>query len=151
MTHAPVNPPLLRWARERAGIAQEELTAKFKKLPEWEDGKTQLTLKQAEAFASAVHAPIGYLFLSEPPEEAVPIPDFRTFTGHVVTRPSPNLLDTICVCQERQNRYRDFARVAGNLALGFAGSASVSTVPETIAARMAAFAESENGAAGYGY
>ncbi len=151
MIRAPVNPVLLRWARERAGIAQEELTAKFRKLPEWEDGKTQPTLKQAEAFASAVHAPIGYLFLSEPPKEAVPIPDFRTFTGHAVTRPSPNLLDTIHVCQERQNWYRDFARIAGDPDLGFVGSASVSTAPETVAARMAAFAQRESGAAGYDY
>ncbi|MCY4236983.1 MAG: ImmA/IrrE family metallo-endopeptidase [Rhodospirillaceae bacterium] len=136
MTRVPVNPVLLRWARERAGIAQKDLVAKFKKLPEWEDGKTQPTLKQAEAFASTVHAPIGYLFLSEPPEEAVPIPDFRTFAGHAVTRPSPNLLDTIYVCQERQNWYRDFARVVGNSDLGFVGSVSVSTAPETVAARM---------------
>ncbi len=41
MIRAPVNPRLLRWTRERAGIAQEELAAKFKKLPEWEDGQTQ--------------------------------------------------------------------------------------------------------------
>ena len=136
MIRAPVNPALLRWARERAGIAQEGLTAKFKKLPEWEEGKTQPTLKQAEAFARAVHAPVGYLFLSEPPEEAVPIPDFRTFAGRAVTRPSPNLLDTIHACQERQIWYRDFTRVAGEQDLGFVGSASVRTSPGTVATRM---------------
>ncbi len=136
MIRAPVNPDILRWARERAGIAQEELAARFKKLPEWEDGQTQPTLKQAEAFARAVHTPLGYLFLSKPPEEAVPIPDFRTFAGHAVSRPSPNLLDTIYVCQERQTWYRDFARVAGEPNLGFVGSVSISTAPETVAARM---------------
>ena len=101
MIRAPVNPKLLRWARERAGIAQEDLTAKFRKLPQWEDGQTQPTLKQVDAFARAVHTPVGYLFLSEPLEETVPIPDFRTFDGNAVTRPSPNLLDSIYVCQER--------------------------------------------------
>ena len=136
MIRAPVNPSLLRWVRERAGISQEDLTTKFKKLPEWEGGQTQPTLKQAEAFAHAVHAPVGYLFLSEPPEEALPIPDFRTFAGHAVTRPSPNLLDTIYACQERQNWYRDFSRVAGEPDLGFVGSASLRTPPETVAARM---------------
>ena len=151
MIRAPVNPALLRWARERAGIVQEDLAIKFKKLPEWERGETQPTLKQLEAFARAVHVPFGYLFLSEPPEESVPIPDFRTFAKHAVTRPSPNLLDTIYVCQERQNWYRDFARVAGNPDLGFVGSASVNTAPETVAARMAVFAERESGAAGYDY
>ena len=136
MIRAPVNPEILRWARERAGFTQEDLTAKFKKLPEWEDGEIQPTLKQVEAFARAVHAPVGFLFFSEPLEEAVPIPDFRTFSEHAATRPSPNLLDTIYVCQERQIWYRGFARIAGEPSLGFVGSVSVNTSPETVAARM---------------
>ena len=136
MIRAPINPHLLIWARERAGVTQENLTRKFKKLPEWEDGKIQPTLKQVETFARAVHVPVGFLFLTEPPEEAVPIPDFRTFSGHEVTRPSPNLLDTIYACQERQSWYRDFARIVGEPELGFVGSASISTSPETVAAQM---------------
>ena len=136
MTRVSVNPEILRWARERAGVAQEDLTEEFRKLPEWESGDIQPTLRQVEAFARAVHAPVGYLFLSEPPEEAVPIPDFRTFAGHAVTRPSPNLLDTIYACQERQGWYRNFARVAGESALDFVGSASVGESPEKVAARM---------------
>ncbi len=136
MIRVPVNPGLLRWARERAGMAQEDLQAKFKKLSEWESGKTQPTLKQLEAFARAVHVPFGYLFLPEPPNEAMPIPDFRTFAGHAVTRPSPNLLDTIYACQERQDWYREFARIAGEPDLGFVGSASVSASPEAVAVKM---------------
>ena len=136
MTRVPVNPELLRWARERAGLAQRDLAARFKKLPEWEDGETQPTLKQVEAFARAVHVPVGYLFLAEPPEESVPIPDFRTIVDHHVTRPSPNLLDTIYICQERQSWYRDFARVAQQPELGCVGSATVETPPESVAARI---------------
>ena len=136
MTRVPVNPELLRWACERSGIAQEYLAAKFKKLPEWESGETQPTLKQVEAFARAVHVPVGYLFLTKPPEEPVPIPDFRTFAGQAVTRPSPNLLDTIYTCQERQSWYRDFVRVARATELAFVGSATVETQPETVAAEM---------------
>ncbi|MGF1455210.1 MAG: ImmA/IrrE family metallo-endopeptidase [Alphaproteobacteria bacterium] len=136
MTRVPVNPELLQWACERSGIDHEDLVAKFKKLPEWESGETQPTLKQVEAFARAVHVPVGYLFLSQPPEEPVPIPDFRTFAGQAVTRPSPNLLDTIYTCQERQSWYRDFVRVARQPELAFVGSATVETPPETVAADM---------------
>ena len=136
MIRIPVEPGLLRWARERSGIAYEHLAAKFKKLPEWEGGTTQPTLKQVEAFAHAVHVPVGYLFLTEPPEEAVPIPDFRAFASHGVTRPSPNLLDTIYACQERQSWYRDFVRVASQPELDFVGSATVGVSPETVAAEM---------------
>ncbi len=136
MTRVPVNPELLQWACERSGIAHEALAVKFEKLPEWESGETQPTLKQLEAFARAVHVPVGYLFLSQPPEEPVPIPDFRTFAGQAVTRPSPNLLDTIYSCQERQSWYRDFVRVARQPELPFVGSATVETRPEAAAADM---------------
>ena len=136
MTRITINSDLLHWARERSGIAREELAAKFRKLPEWESGEMQPTLKQVEAFARAVHVPVGYLFLTEPPEEPIPIPDFRTIAGQAMTRPSPNLLDTIYICQERQNWYRDFVRVAREPELAFVGSATVETPPETVASEM---------------
>jgi len=80
--------------------------------------------------------PVGYLFLSQPPEETVPIPDFRTFAHRAVIRPSPNLLDMIYAGQERQSWYRDFARVSGESKIDFVGSTSVNMRPETVAARM---------------
>ena len=136
MIRVAVNIELLCWARERAGLTQDDLIGKFRKLPEWEDGKERPTLKQVETFARAVHVPVGYLFLTEPPEETVPIPDFRTFAGQAVTRPSPNLLDTIYTCQERQSWYRDFARVEREPELAFVGSATVATPPNVVAAEM---------------
>ena len=131
-----INKLLISWARERAGLEQDALIGKFKKLPEWEAGELQPTLKQAEDFARAVHVPVGYLFLTEPPEEALPIPDFRTFAGQPMLRPSPNLLDTIYACQERQSWYRDFARITQAPELDFIGSATIDVSPEEVAAQM---------------
>ena len=136
MIRVPVNPVLLRWARERAGLRQEDLTAKYRKLPDWESGDIQPTLRQIEKFSRTVHVPVGYLFLSEPPEKAIPIADFRTLSGRAVMRPSPNLLDTIYACQERQSWYRDFARVTGEFDLNFVGSASLKMPPETVATQI---------------
>ncbi len=64
-------------------MAQEDLVAKFKGLTDWENGQAQPILKQLEKFAHAVHVPFGYLFLSEPPEERLPIADFRTVGNEV--------------------------------------------------------------------
>ncbi|MCY4543051.1 MAG: hypothetical protein OXB95_11790 [Rhodobacteraceae bacterium] len=86
-----------------------------------------------QAFARAVHIPFGYLFLTEPPDETVPIPDFRTLDSQSARRPSPNLLDTIYDCQERQDWYREFARSSGALRLDFVGSISLEDSPETVA------------------
>ncbi len=119
MIRVAINPKLLRWARERAGLSQTDLEKKFARLAAWEADEVQPTLKQVEAFARAVHVPVGYLFLSAPPKESLPIPDFRTFAGLGLTTPSPDLLEMIYACQERQSWYREFARVSGQPALAF--------------------------------
>jgi Zn-dependent peptidase ImmA (M78 family) len=136
MTRIPVNPELLTWARERAGLDALALAGRFPKLNEWEGGELQPTLRQLEDFARTVHVAVGYLFLPTPPEEPLPIPDFRTLPGRDVTRPSPNLLDTIYLCQQRQDWFRDYARVHALPALDFAGSATLQDAPERVAEAM---------------
>ncbi|WP_234053381.1 MULTISPECIES: ImmA/IrrE family metallo-endopeptidase [unclassified Xanthobacter] len=138
MTRAAVRPEMLRWARERAGVmTAEELTGRFPKLPEWEAGDTRPTLKQLEDFARAVHVPVGYLFLPTPPDEPLPIPDFRTHDGRGVRRASPNLLDMLYACQERQGWYREFSLASRMPDADFVASATLDQRPEEVAAVMA--------------
>ncbi|MFQ5505192.1 MAG: ImmA/IrrE family metallo-endopeptidase [Planctomycetota bacterium] len=123
MIRVKVRPELLRWARERAGFSAAMLLRRFPKLEAWERGEARPTLKQLESFAKATYTPVGFLFLQEPPVETVPIPDFRTVENVHVGHPSPDLLDTIYICQQRQEWYRDFARSMGEEPLAFVGSA----------------------------
>jgi len=133
------SPDLLRWARERDGVmAADELAGRFPKLADWEAGTAQPTLNQIEAFARAVHVPVGYLFLRTPPEEPVPIPDFRTFEGRAVHRPSPNLLDMIYACQERQSWYGEFSLASRIPEAEFVGATSLDQPPDDVASDMAA-------------
>ncbi|HEX6640598.1 MAG TPA: ImmA/IrrE family metallo-endopeptidase [Thermoanaerobaculia bacterium] len=122
-----VKPELLRWAGERSMIERDALEERFPKLREWEARETWPTLKQLEAFARATHTPIGFLFLQEPPEERLPIPDFRTIRSARIRRPSPDLLDTIYLCQQRQDWYSEFARMEGEDRLPFVGSATIAS------------------------
>ena len=126
---------LLKWARERAGLTTEVLRARFPKLEQWEAGTVKPTLKQIEDYAKATNAPVGFLFLPEPPDEPMPIPDFRTMAGKGVHRISPNLRDMIYACQQRQDWFRDHARTVRSDMLGFVGSVKLaSPVVETAAA-----------------
>ena len=106
-----VNPERLRWARDRAGLDADRLTRKFPKYEEWEAGTARPTLKQLEAVAKATHAPVGLFFMSEPWDEPVPIPDFRVLGNRPMSRPSVDLLETVYLYQQRQEWYRDFARL----------------------------------------
>ena len=89
MNRVQVNPVLLRWTRERAGLSVDALAARFPRVGAWESGEARPTLKQLERFAKATFTPIGFLFLEKPPVERVPIPDFRTVAGAAPVRPSP--------------------------------------------------------------
>lgn len=131
-----VKPALLRWAVERSGHGADTLVARFPHLEEWLQGDASPTLTQLENLAKATYTPIGFFFLPEPPVDRVPIPDFRTIAGPHAPRPTPDLLDTIYICQQRQEWYRDFARSMGEQPLGFVGSTRVTEDVVTAAARI---------------
>jgi Zn-dependent peptidase ImmA (M78 family) len=66
----------------------------------------------------------------------VPIPDLRTVGDRGIGRPSPDLLETIYICQQRQEWYRDYARSVGETPHDFVGSAQVSNDIVAAASRM---------------
>ena len=104
-TCVDVTPSVLRWALARAGIDEDVAAHKHR----WLAGQRKPTFKQLEAFANATHVPTAMLLLKEPPHETLPIPDMRTHGGTGVREPSGDLLDTIYLCQRRQDWYREFA------------------------------------------
>jgi Zn-dependent peptidase ImmA (M78 family) len=120
-----VRPELLRWAVARSGKDPADYAGRFPQLEAWLRKDVSPTLKQLESFADATHAPIGYLFLPSPPKERVPIPDFRRVANREGRPPSPDLLETIYLCQQRQEWYREFARAHGESPLRFVGAARV--------------------------
>jgi Zn-dependent peptidase ImmA (M78 family)/transcriptional regulator with XRE-family HTH domain len=136
MMRIQIKPELLRWARERSRLDLAALAHRFPHLDAWERRESSPTLKQLESFAKATHTPVGYLFLQEPPVERVPIPDFRTVGNERIGHPSPDLLDTVYICQQRQEWYRDFSRSEGEEAVPFVGSAHLKDDVEPAAATI---------------
>ena len=68
MAYVDVKPEILIWAANRVG-GIEVLVNRFPKLYEWINDKKQPTLKQLESFAKATATPLGYFFLTKPPED----------------------------------------------------------------------------------
>ena len=136
MEHVIVKSTLLRWALERSGLSAEKIHKRFPKFDLWTTGEESPTLKQLESFAKATYTPFGFFFLPSPPVEKVPIPDFRTVGNKRVGHPSPDLLDTVYICQQRQEWYREFVRSIGEKKLEFVGSAKQSNDVEKFAASM---------------
>jgi Zn-dependent peptidase ImmA (M78 family) len=145
MNTVPASIPVLRWAAERAWLADETLERRFKKWALWLTGEIQPTLRQLEAFARLTHTPIGYFFLPEPPTLELPVPDFRTLRDKTLVEPSSALLDTLFLCQQRQDWFRDHARLYGLPRLNFVGSVTVaervedaaSTIRQTLSVSIA--------------
>lgn len=125
LTRVTVKPELLEWACRRAGVATDALAPRFPKLSDWLKGDAQPTFNQLQDFAKATHTPFGYFFLAAPPQEPVPIPDLRTVGNVHVKRPSANMLDTIYLCQRRQDWYRQHAQLMGEEPLAFVGSVRI--------------------------
>ncbi len=131
-----VKPELIRWAIDRSRIARDDLRRKFPKLDDWLRGEAQPTLKQLEDFAKKTLTPLGYLFLDKPPDESLPIPDFRTRGDVPIDRPSPDLIETIHAMQRRQAWMREFVIEEGQDQLEFVASAKQGQNIVSLAARI---------------
>jgi Zn-dependent peptidase ImmA (M78 family) len=114
---------VLRWALERSGKDAAVLTQRLPKLSNWLKGEGQPTLRQLEDFARATSTPLGYLFLTHPPEEQLPIPYFRTLDNAHPPRLSPDLLESVYTMQRRQEWMREYLIDQGQEPLSFVGSA----------------------------
>ncbi len=105
-----LRPDVLRWARERANLTEEDLARKVRlnaeRVHHWEQSG-EISMAWAKRLADATHSPLGFLFLSLPPEEVLPITDFRAHAGQTPERVSVDLLETVHAMQQRSAWLRD--------------------------------------------
>ena len=134
---ALVQKRLLRWARTRAGLdsasAAKGITTR-EKWEDWEeDGGSFPTFKQAVGLAKKLHVPFGYLFLTNPPEEPLPLPDLRTKYGAAGTKPSPAFLDVVYDALRKQEWYHDYLQEQDADPVPFVGRFTEATPVATVA------------------
>jgi Zn-dependent peptidase ImmA (M78 family) len=93
---AKINPDVLVWARESAGLEIDEAARRARvssseKLQEWEDGDTQPTIVQLRNLARVYKRPIAIFYLSARPADFQPMRDFRRLPGLVAGIERPEL------------------------------------------------------------
>jgi Zn-dependent peptidase ImmA (M78 family)/DNA-binding XRE family transcriptional regulator len=135
---AYITPSVLRWARERVHLTREMAARRVAAEPErfeaWEEGTARPTFRQAQELAQSFSIPFGYLFLSAPPREQLPLPDLRTVADRRTTEGSPELVDVVADALAKQEWYRDNVKLQGGQPLPFIGRFSLGDGPERIAA-----------------
>lgn len=92
----PINPAILKWARETAGMQLAEVAHKMNKDVEvislWEQGEGAPTYVQLEKLAYQCYKrPLALFFFPEPPVEETPEQAFRTLPRHEIEMMSPRL------------------------------------------------------------
>ena len=105
------------------------------RVSEWERTGA-ISFARIDRLAQKTHTPLGLLYLSEPPDERLPIPDFRTRSSGPMPPPSPDLLEVIGDMLRRQDWMRDELIETEGEPLAFVGSHSTDDDPVGIAATI---------------
>jgi Zn-dependent peptidase ImmA (M78 family) len=97
--HIPVNPEVLRWARETAGFDIDDVVEKLKRkrvtpvtIKSWEKGTASPTYAQLERLAYEIYKrPLALFFFPEPHQEETPQQSFRTLPESEISLMEPRL------------------------------------------------------------
>jgi Zn-dependent peptidase ImmA (M78 family) len=137
-----LQPDVLRWVRERAGLSQSDLATGLRIQPErvakWERSG-EISFAMAERLAGKVRAPFGYLYLDQPPNEQLQITDYRTIGSEQIRGVSPDLLDTLDEAEQRQKWYREYLESIGAEPLAFVDSITTKDDPKDAASKIRNF------------
>jgi Zn-dependent peptidase ImmA (M78 family) len=140
---AYITPAVLNWAINRSRTSVEAVAKRLKVQPEaieaWckEDGPHP-PFDKAQLFAKLLHVPFGFLFLSQPPTDDLPLPDFRGFDHRYV--PSADLrelLNDILVKKDWYHEYEEQRRATPRKFVGsFGPDSDVAAVAKDIRQRL---------------
>lgn len=102
-----INGEMIDWALAKTDVPIEKLKQVFPKMFEWKKQTIQPTFAQLSEFSRKTAIPIGYFFLKSPPEEKIPLLEFRTVESLEMGKASRELVDTIYAMNRRQDWMRE--------------------------------------------
>lgn len=119
MERIPVEPAVLRWARESAGLhdfnaAAKKLSVSPKSLGAWESGELDPTIKQLRNMSKVYKRPLAVLLLPLPPKDFDVLRDFRRAAGSSEATWSAPLEAEFRRAVSQRDVYLELAEVAPN-------------------------------------
>ncbi len=136
MEEALVEPELLAWARESAGISRDQAAGKLKihpdKLLEWEEGEKRPSISQLRKMAALYKRPIAVFYLSEAPKSFAPLRDFRRVPGPLESRDNSHINHEIRRAEYRREVALDLHEDLDIVVPEFKYQASLSEDPEEV-------------------
>lgn len=102
-----ISPETLLWATERSGLNMDSLNDIYPKAIDWIKEESEPTVKQLESFAKKIHVPFGFLFLTEVPNEELPVTFYRS-NGKVIDNPPLVIKDLVNQIKGKQEWLKDF-------------------------------------------
>ena len=137
---ADVNPSILRWARESAGLDVDQAAAKIKRsaaeVRAWEAGETRPTIPQARRAAEVYKRPLAAFYFSETPRAPADPSDFRRVAGDSRRDFSPELRLLIRQARNKQRWASQWKSQRGDNPLNFVGSWKDLSRPEALSSRI---------------
>lgn len=134
---ANITPEIIRWARERLHVSEEELAVRVPVKPDkvirWEIGDEQPSFRQARQISKVLRIPFGYLFLTQPPAEFIPIPDLRTIPDAESAPLSVDFIDVLDDALRKQDWFREHLRTEEFESLPFVGAFKITSPHEEVA------------------
>jgi len=111
----PINPVMLRWARETGGFGIDDVVRKlnrkrvtFETVELWEEGSESPSYAQLEQLAYKLYKrPLALFFFPEPPKEESPQESFRTLPREEINLLEPKLLYLVREARAMQENLRE--------------------------------------------
>lgn len=126
MADALVTSGVLRWARARAGASVDAVAARLKvsvdDVMSWEEGRSRPSFAKARNLARFLGVPLGYLFLDEPPAEALTTQDLRRLGHELAEELGADFFAVYQDAKAKQAWYREHLIYMGAQPLAFVGS-----------------------------
>lgn len=148
MVEEAINPAVLVWARETAGLSVEEAANKIglttgkhgtaeAKLEAMESGERAPSAAQLARMAAAYHRPLLSLYMAEPPRPADRGEDFRSMRAPVAPREAAWLDALVRDVQTRQSILRDMIEDEEDAEpVSFVGTLAINTPIAQAASRI---------------